>query len=771
MGGFFKKILNPIAGIIKGIGKIVGGIVKGIIDFVGDVIGFVLNPFGIFDAPTIDDPGQQAQGVTITKSGTNVAIPVVYGHRLVGGTIVYAETNGTNNKYLYVVYAVAEGEIQGFHKIFVDDTQLPLPADGKRYAHGANINVSAGKYKGRMRFQCFNGTEGQGQSSLANESASWSKKRRRLPGVAYVACRFEWKEIKSQEDADNNPYRGGIPQLKFEVLGKKVYNVRNHSGGGKDLVGSYASRTKTWSRNPVSCLLDYLENPRYGAGLAATEIDAEAFRIAANKCATSVNYSSTQTGPILTMNAVVQTQQKVIDNVKILTAGCRGIMPYVQGRYKLKMEDGGHPTDVTSTTVEIAYDVTSDVIIGGINLDGERKNSKYNQVIVNYIDPDLKFTNQQVVHSVSGDQTIDNDEELTADFTFHTVTNKAIARDLAAMIYKKSRNQTQVSFTATQELLDVEVGDIIRVTDTVLNLANDTYRVVGMKLKNDGFIDVEAVEHDATVYPFTTGEQIEIPPPIYLPDEYIIVPTPDPVPEQPVGVVPPIDDDDPDDGDSPNPPPDTGIVIVPTPRVNVFQDLEENGPNGVKFYSIPGLPHQVIKESQNFAQSSTAGFMYKPYRAFDLFGLARDMGGSYLFCINAPTDSTIDELVIRTFKGGTVYGYEQVINFRSGRHIEERSGLVRHKSFYWGPDEQDVVYKVAWRKSASGIEIPDGSDFAALTPEGNITSVFPGYTYNGIDGQSVTDNGIDGLLNYLLDYHYTNLETATLLSKNVNLGG
>lgn len=767
-----SAVVKVVKSIVKAVVKVVTTVVKAVIDFVGDVIGFVLNPFGIFDTPSVDNPGQQAQGVTLTKNGTNIAIPVVYGHRLVGGTIVYAETNGSDNKYLYVVYSVCEGEIKGFHKIFVDDNQLPLPSN-TTYAHGSTVNVTSGKYKGRISFQCFNGTENQAQSSLANGSGSWSKKQRKLPGVAYVACRFEWKKIESQEDADNNPFGGGIPQLKFEVFGKKVYDVRTHSGG-LDLSGSYSARTKKYSFNPASCLLDYLENPRYGAGLAATEIDADSFKIAANKFEQTVNYSNNQTGRALTMNAVVQTEQKVIDNVKILAAGARGIMPFVQGRYRLKVEDGGHPTDISSTNVTIAYDVDSNEVIGGLNLDGERKTSKYNQVIVNYIDPDLKFTNQQVIHNVAGDQTIDNEEELSGEFTFHTVTNKAIARDLAQMIYDKSRAQKQISFTGTQELLDVEVGDIIRITDTVLNLSLDTYRVVGIKLQNNGQVGVEAVEHDATLYPFTSGAQIETPPQIFKPDELIIVPiAPPPPADQPMTIVPIIDPDLPDeDTVYTNPPADIGVLLPPSTNVTAFQNLESVGPFGQVYHGgLPGLSLSALKDAFNFAGGATNGFGYKPYRGFDIFGIARDMGGSYLFTINAPTDSTIDQLVIRQYKGGMVFGSEQVVNFRVGKFEEIASGYVQLKSFYWTPGPQDVVYKVSWRKSASGVEIPDGSDFSQLTAQGQIGTVFGGYTYRNLNGNTITNKGIDGFLNYLLDYHYTNSTTSTAVSQTVNLGG
>ena len=539
MGGIAKGIGK----VIGGIGKVIGGIVKGIVNFVGDVIGFVLNPFGAMDTPDVPDPGQQAQGVTVTKQGTNLAIPVVYGFRRVGGVNIFTETNGTSNKYLYVVYALCEGEIEGVAKVLVNDIELPLPSGGK-YTAGTVHSVGAGRYKDRIKLQFFNGTESQGQSTLANEAATWGKRSRKLPGLAYAVMRFEWSEIKTQEDADNNPFSGGIPQVRFDILGKKVFDVRTHTAGNIELSAAYGSRTKTYSFNPASCLLDYLENPRYGAGLDKSEIHAESFRIAANKYEQTVNYTPSITGRALTMNAVVETNNKILDNVKILTAGARGIMPFVQGRYKLKVEDGGNATDITSSTVSVALDVDKDRIVGGITLDGERKGSKFNQVLVNYVDPDRDFTNQQRVFTVSGDETVDNEEELTGEFTFHTLTNSQIAFDLAEMIYNKSRKQRQIEFTGTQELMDVEVGDIIRVTDTILDLSLQTFRVTGLRLLPDGNVKVDAAEHDATLYPFTTGPQIEIPPPLYRPDEFMVIPYVRPLPENALGLFPPFDPDD-----------------------------------------------------------------------------------------------------------------------------------------------------------------------------------------------------------------------------------
>ena len=648
MGGIIKSIGKIVKGIVKG----VIGVVKSIVNFVGDMFGFVLNPFGAMDTPQVGDPGQQAQGIQVTKQGTTVPVPVIYGFRRVGGVNIFTETNGQSNKYLYVVYALSEGEIHGVGKVLVNDVELPLPSGGV-YSAGTihSVTQKSSRYKDRIQLQFFYGTETQGQSSLAGESASWNKKRRTLPGLAYAVMRFEWKEIKTQEDADNNPFSGGIPQVKFDVFGKKVYDVRTHTAGNLDLSGSYASRSKSYSFNPANCLLDYLENPRYGAGMAASEINAESFRIAANKYEQIVNYSATQTGRAMTMNAVVDTGQKILDNVKILIAGARGIMPFTQGRYKLKVEDGGNATDITSATVNVALDVDKDLIIGGISMEGERKNTKYNQVIVNYIDPDIDFTAQQKVHTVTGDQTIDNDEELTGEFTFQTLTNPSIARDLAEMIYQKSRAQRTVAFQGTQEFLNTEVGDIIRITDPILDLSLQTFRIVGLTLRADGNVNVECIEHDATLYPFVSGDQVEVPPPLYRPDEFTVIPYVRPLPENPLGIVPPFDPDNP--GVDPNLPPS---FDDPLPAINRFANYSTKVylksdpaftifPNRAYVAALGGgiadetlyIPGNTPAE---LSDGNDGGAVPDPRYALD-YGVGNAFGDSALAHIPKPTQATV----------------------------------------------------------------------------------------------------------------------------------
>ena len=545
-------IIDFVEDVVDTVVDVVVDVVETVVDVVEDAVDFITDPFGSLkpDMPTgspATEANNRAQGIKLTRRGSSLPIPVVYGFRRVGGRVVYAETNGTDNKNLYVVYAFCEGEIEGFKNIIIDGDQAFVFSD--KSTHEGITTISSGKYftgtDSLVQFQLFHGTDAQNQSTLANEAATWSNKNRKLPGIAYGVFKFTWYEKQSNDDPFQSPWRGGLPQIQIDVLGKKVFDCTTITTGATALPSAYASLTKTYEsgvgNNPVNCLLDYMLNPRYGAGMNIENISPESFRIAANKLNQTVTYTEDGTqGPAMTINGVIDTQKQIFDNIKQLLQGCRSMMPFVQGKYKVKVEDAGNATDITSSTVQIAQDLDDDNIIGGIQMASEKKSTKYNKVVVNFVHPDLEFSNQQVIKDQTSDfATADNSETLLGEFDFPLLTNEAIARDIARIIVLKSRTARTIKFTATQESMNLEPGDVIRITQTIPNLSLKTFRVTGIEINNNMTVTIQAVEHDASLYPYVTQPQVEIPPSLFLPSQYVFTPTPKVQTTTPLTVSPP----------------------------------------------------------------------------------------------------------------------------------------------------------------------------------------------------------------------------------------
>jgi hypothetical protein len=257
-----------------------------------------------------------------------------------------------------------------------------------------------------------------------------------------------------------------------------------------------------------------------------------------------VTYVNGITGSILTANHVLDTGQSIFANVKTLLMGFRAYMPYVQGKYKLKIEDACNDTDILSGVATIVNTFTRDDIQGNITYTGIERSSKYNQVVVTYVDPDNKWTNQQVIYPETEAErqtyiTIDGGRENKLEATFPSITNYAIAKDMARLLFNKSRFQESCSLTVTSEAMEFEPGDKIRIQSTLLNFGTTPWRIITIQLNDNMSYTLSCVRNPDTIYPHARfGEEDVVIPP-YIPRGSTIY-YPGVASGQPIGLVPPV---------------------------------------------------------------------------------------------------------------------------------------------------------------------------------------------------------------------------------------
>jgi len=157
MSKVFKKVGNAISSVVKGVVKAVTNVVKAVVNVVSSVVNFVTQPFmgmlgGVTDMPSAGQEAERQQGVLVQTQGSNISVPLVYGYRKVGGTVVFAETGSTNNRYLYVAYVFSEGLVEGLREVFIDDWMLPVNLTANLNA-GQVVDVTTDRYAGRVRLQ------------------------------------------------------------------------------------------------------------------------------------------------------------------------------------------------------------------------------------------------------------------------------------------------------------------------------------------------------------------------------------------------------------------------------------------------------------------------------------------------------------------------------------------------------------------------------------------------------------------------------------------
>ena len=454
-----------------------------------------------------NDFEETERGILLNKQSNNACIPVVYGERLVGGTRVFIETSGTDNTYLYVALVLSEGEVNSIEEIRVDDKVVTF--DGA-LTHGTVREVASSDsnfYKdstSHIQIQAFMGTDDQVASSVLTPLSSWGSNHR-LRGICYLALRFKW----------NQDVFGGIPVVQAKVKGKKIVT----------LASNLSEQTASFSTNPAFCLLDYLRNERYGKGIATSSLDLQSFYDASQVCVTQVTpFSGGSDINLFDCNAVVDTSKKVLDNVRDIVKGMRGYLPYVQGKYKLVIE----------TTGTASVSLTEDDIIGGYALASPTKNSKYNRVIVSFIDPARNYQVNEIQYPAiddSGYATADKHATMkTADggfllegrFDFRTITSPYQAEEMAEIILRRSRESLGLSINCGFKAYELHIGDIVNVSLTSLGFSSKAFRVLSMTFNEDYTINLNLVEYQASHYTFATKGQVSSTPSTTLPNPFTI---------------------------------------------------------------------------------------------------------------------------------------------------------------------------------------------------------------------------------------------------------
>ena len=520
-------LIDDAIEIVEDVVDIVIDVVETVVDTAVDLFETALSivgmPFGMdMGAPAIEQAQAQAiQGVLVNKDSAVNPIPIVYGTRRVGGSRVFISTNGENNKYLYIALIVSEGQVNGYTKLFLDDNEVPMSS----YAHNTQATPTSGPYKDRLKTQFFDGRDGQPVSSLLNEAPGWSDSHK-LSGLSYIACRFEWKKIETQEDADNNPYRG-LPKINILLQGKKVFDATSLTASHST---TYANDTTTFTNNPVSVLLDYMRNPRFGKGLPNDSFDFTSFKVAADLCAQTVNYTSSSTGPAFTTDVVVDSGQTLMNNVKMLLSGFRGIMPYQVGKYHLKIEHGGDDTDITATPADpsTSYTITTDHIVGGVSLQAPSKKNKINRAVLTFVDPDADYQAEQVVYPEDGsaDDTTFLAEDgirLEKKYTFNMITNREQALQMAEVLVKKTRTNQTISLQTTTEPANISVGDLVKIQNANISL-DGIFRIQSVDLTAQGQIAFTGTQHNSSDYAFNAKSIAPAKPTINLPNPLQVEP-------------------------------------------------------------------------------------------------------------------------------------------------------------------------------------------------------------------------------------------------------
>ena len=431
-----------------------------------------------------------------------VGLPAFFGTRKISGVTVYMEqrksgtgASGTSywgNEWQQSI-VLCEGEVADIIGIWIDDVYFELTEGEVRdrtYILGENSNGQSGWY---MYIKNYNGSDDQladdgeyeydsyaftyGNLNTDSPNTSWTPEHR-LRGVAHVDIHYS---------SPQNVNATKFPKLAFKVSG-----------------------LLSGSTNPAVILKDYLTNTRYGCSVPVAEIDTSSFTTAEAVC------DQTNSGiKRHECNVILDSQKSLIDNIKIILSSCNGQLHWIDGKYKMHIDDVYTGSNV--------FDFEEKHIIGGLRIIGESKSGRANQFKAKFTNPNT-WKSDEVSWPDSADDdystflTEDNEVPLKKEISLQSVTNWHQARFIAQQACLLSRNSLGFAFTATSEALDVVVGDIVSITHSTPAWSAKQFIVRSVGINNDGTVSLSGVEYQAATYTWNQAEAPAIVADTTLPD-------------------------------------------------------------------------------------------------------------------------------------------------------------------------------------------------------------------------------------------------------------
>lgn len=408
--------------------------------------------------------GAASSGYNVTQTSSVADHQIVYGKTKVAGVRIFDGTTGEENKYLHRVIAFTGHEIQSFEEIYLNDEVVTLDGNG-------NV-TSPSRYDGFVRINTHLGTDDQtADSDLVSEVSEWTPDHR-LQGISYIYVRFQY---------DQDAFPNGVPELSVVIKGKKVYDPR--------------TGTTAWSDNPALCIRDYLTNTRYGLKEDAANIDDDLFITAANVC-DYYNYPTLTGDQRYTANGSFTTAASPYDFLNNILSSMGGLLWYAQGKWRVK------PAYYTAPVALFTEDDLRSSI--SISTRHSRRdnfntvNGVWKSAETNWQTTDFPpVTNQDFIDA-------DNGEVVNVDLNLPFSTDMDMARRIANIYLERNRQQLTVQAAFGMRAFQVQVGDIIQLSNNRFGWTQKEFEVVswtfGLTGDNDLQVMMTLREISSTVF-------------------------------------------------------------------------------------------------------------------------------------------------------------------------------------------------------------------------------------------------------------------------------
>lgn len=404
-----------------------------------------------------DVPEPPLTGTQLRKSSTDNYLPKIIGEvKKQEGIIIFKKTNDTDNDdrrndllHIIIVWGYS---VRSIDEVYLDD----IPASS---------NNEAFFYEGSRIAFVRNFPDGMSNYEFSELTLAGWDESDKLRGCACSYVRIE--------------YIAGEKTLKSEPTIK-------------------ADLTGTATNNPMDALSSYLQNPIYGKGESADNINLDRLLLEKAYCFDQVETveGSNEFRQRFTFNGALDGSSTVLENVNKILKSCRAYLPILNGKLTPIIE-----RDVAPVSLEI----TDKDILKISDIKDSNKSNRYNRLVVQYIDDTANSTQQDAIYPPPGSQLesdwlaedngvlLEKREKLESCRNFHEAL--AHAKALAEI----SRRQLNTKITIGLWGVLFQVGDVVNISHPYPGWDRKAFRITRTNLRSDT-VELYVREHRAGAY-------------------------------------------------------------------------------------------------------------------------------------------------------------------------------------------------------------------------------------------------------------------------------
>jgi hypothetical protein len=388
--------------------------------------------------PKPDPPQQESQSILANTKEAAASHDIIYGNIRKGGSIVYLEATGEENKFLHIIIALAGHEVAGIDSIYVSDEIVALDGNGF---------VTDARWNSKIRIKKHLGASDQTVDTDLLAESNQIDSNFKGQGIAYLYVRLEY---------DQDVFTNGIPLFTAMVRGKKVGDPR--TGG------------VAYSNNPALCIRDYLISDY---GLADSSVDNTIFAVAANVCDENVELAAGGSEKRYSMSGTFKSSSTIGSVLQKMTTSCAGTLFWGQGNWQLKA--GYYTAPVKNFTLDDLRGPISMQTRSSMRDIFNVVRGTFNDAGQDYITVDFPEVNSAAFLAE------DNDVETALDLQLPFTTSSATAQRIAKLTLFRGREQISFSADFGLSAFNVQVGDIISLTNDRYGWSAKEFEVVGWR--------------------------------------------------------------------------------------------------------------------------------------------------------------------------------------------------------------------------------------------------------------------------------------------------